>query len=108
MRLVDKAIICVIEHCFAREKSAQKKRTTRSINSSQPRHHSVVRKNKLFGFAQNLSSPVSRIGRARLIPRVSTLLGINARAAGEEQIGPRESVKEVPRPLQIDPPIFFR
>src|ERR1039457_7048832 len=108
MRLVDKKIICIIEHCFTCEKLAQKERTTRSINSSQPRHHSVVRKNKLFGFAQDLSPLVSMIGRTRLIHDVSALLGINARATSEKQSGTREGVKEVPRPRQINPTIFFR
>src|SRR5450759_5180758 len=107
MRLVDKAIIRVIKHCFTCEKLAQKERTTRSINSSQPRHHSVVRKNKLFGFTQDLSSLVSRIGRTRLIHDVAMLLGVNTRAAGEKQSRTWKNEKEGPRALQVNSTIFF-
>src|ERR1700704_1786072 len=99
MRLVDKPIARVIGHGFAREKLAQKKRTAGSINSSQARDNAVVRKDNLFGFAQNSSSFVSRSGRTRLIHDVSMLLGVNARAAGHKQEGTREGVHEVPRPL---------
>src|SRR6266853_5897868 len=108
MDLVNKAVVFLIEHCITGKKGSQKKRTAGSINPSQPRHDSIVRKNKLFGFAQNLSFLVRRIRWTCLVHDVAVLLGINARATGEKQPATRENVKEIPRSLQINPTIFFR
>ena len=90
MRLVDKAIPLRIEDGFAREKCSHKKRTARSINSGKTRHDSVARQNKLFGLAQNAPFLMSWIRRTGLVHDHAMLLGVDARAAGENQPRMRE------------------
>jgi hypothetical protein len=108
MDLVDKVSVLVIEHRFSREKFAQKKRTVWPINSSETRHDSAVRQNKLFGFPQYPAFFVSGFRRTDLIHVVSIVLRVYARATCEKKCRPRERSQKILRAVQVNAAIFFR
>src|ERR1043166_5110286 len=107
MHLVDEAIAPFTRERLTREKFAQKKRTSGPVNSTQAQHHSVLRENGLFRFAQNPSSFVRRLGRTRFLHDLSIFLSVDTRGAGQKQAGFRKCISKVARPIQVDAPVVL-
>src|ERR1700732_4113119 len=106
MGLVYEAIVS-LKRRSAFEQPGQKKRTVRSLNPSQPRDDPAGRSNQLFRFPQNLPVRMACLGRTVFIDHASISLRVNARAAREKKRRVWKRAQEIPRSIEIQPPIFL-
>src|SRR5207237_1179193 len=81
------------------QKSTEKKRTARPVNSSEPGDDSAGCQNQIFCLAQNLSLRMARFRRSTFVDDAAVGLCVNARAARKQKRRVWESVEKIFRPF---------